>query len=176
MLVCFLQDSRRPRVPSASIVQRFNLTIESSCFSAIQRGFAWVIITPSHPILFCFCLFPSLQLVFASCWNWGFWLINKDLPAVDVIIFNWSLAGCSGSPLEILGTKLPFLQGSQLVIVTFHIWYILVVLWSQFYLFTDVSFGIALDSDIPRLLSLGQDRVLVCMGSLVILLLCWTSN
>ena len=105
MLVCFLWDSRRPRVPSASIVQRFNLAIQSSCFSAIQHGFAWVIIPPSHPILFSFCLFPSLQLVFASCWNWGFWLINKDLPAMDVIIFNWSLAGCSGSPLEILGTK-----------------------------------------------------------------------
>lgn len=27
--------------------------------------------------------------------------------------------------------------------------------------FTDVDFGIALDSDIPRLLSLGEDRVLV---------------
>ena len=37
---------------------------------------------------------------------------------MDVIIFNWSLAGCSGSSLEILGTKLPFLQGSQLVIVS----------------------------------------------------------
>ena len=29
--------------------------------------------------------------------------------------------------------------------------------------FTDVDFGIALDSDIPRLLSLGEDRVLVCV-------------